>query len=137
MIWKLHKLLILAVIAMALLCWTEDLLWHDPVSCGPQTMDEVIAIVREIGLHRRGDIKDGTIGQRLVVSQSPLTWECASRLSMGFPPESTKWMGTVAVYRRQFVTCTEVFPLVPWGRFYLYGDRSLIDRLTRYTEVDL
>jgi hypothetical protein len=94
-------------------------------------MDEVIAIVQEVGLHCRSDKKDGAIGQRLVVSESPLTWECAGRLSVGVPPESTKWIGAVAVYRRQLPTCEEVFPLVPWGRFYLYGDRSLIDRLTR------
>ena len=44
----------------------------------PQEIEEVVAIARQLGLQCRGDREDGQVQMRLLVSQSPLSWEFAS-----------------------------------------------------------
>jgi hypothetical protein len=98
---------------------------------GPQTMKEVIGIVQKLGLHYRSDKEDGTVGSRLVVSESPLTWQRANVFPM-IPKKDSDWNRRVAVLRSSI----GVIELVPdeqmevWGDFFVYGDSALIKRLT-------
>jgi hypothetical protein len=93
---------------------------------GPQRIDEIIGIAQELGHHYRSDREDGQFQLRLLISESPLSWERANSLVVG-RNESSDWIGTVAVLRP--------FPLDPhdlpmWGKFHLYGDPALIKKLT-------
>jgi hypothetical protein len=111
--------------------------WLEPSTSpsGPQTMREVIAIVQKLGLHYRSDRSDSLIDYRLVVSESPLTLERVNVVAIFRPPDHPDWTGTVAVYRKGHGIVMDVLPesdtLVAWGEFLLYGDRSLIKRLTQ------
>jgi hypothetical protein len=96
-------------------------------------MDQVIEIAQKLGLHCRGDSQDGQVRARLLVSKSPLSWEFANSLAIGQGKDSD-WIGTVAVIRGH----EGVFP-VPhdmrvWGKFFLYGDQSVIEELTGETK---
>ena len=76
--------------------------------------------------------KDGAFGLRLIVSRSPLTWMRANELCLGRRLDSD-WVGTVAVYKSWH---EELDQVVPWGKLFLYGDRSLIMELTGRTDFD-
>jgi hypothetical protein len=93
-------------------------------------MKEVIGLARHLGLYYRSDKEDGTVGSRLVVSESPLTWQRANTFPT-VPQKSSDWNGTVAVLRGNGAIA--VIPdqrMEVWGDFFVYGDRSLIQRLT-------
>ena len=121
--------LLLVVVAGLLLERTDA---PAPVAArpGPRTMEEVMGLVQKLGLHYRGDHKDGAVGSRLVVSDSPLTWQRANAFRMG-PQKDADRNGTVAVLQSDCM-----FAIAPdermeaWGDFFLYGDPSLIKRLT-------
>src|SRR5262249_37040353 len=94
---------------------------------GPRTMKEVIGLAQKLGLHYRSDQKDGTVGSRLVVSESPLTWQRANTFPM-VPKKDSDWNGTVSVLRGSLIMPDQ--RLEAWGNFFVYGDPSLIKRLT-------
>jgi hypothetical protein len=95
-------------------------------------MDEVVAIARKLGLHYRSDHKNGSpIVRRLVISESPLTWERANALTtFALMRNRADWAGTVAVMQDR-----DGIRLVPdervhvWGEFLVCGDPALIERL--------
>jgi hypothetical protein len=106
----------------------------EPSSSDPRTMKEVIAIAEKLGLHYCSDQKGGTIAARLTISESPLTWERANALTLN-PEDRSPWKGTLVVFRRDWEGL-ETMPdkqFEPWGEFFLYGDPSLIKRLTATT----
>jgi hypothetical protein len=116
--------------------WTDP--WPESLPSGPQEIEEVIAVTRNLGLHYRSDRLDGVIDGRLIVSELPLTWERAARLSACRMPEHPDWIGTVAVYRTTVGSPTfdgYTDRSVTWGSFLLYGDPSLIERLTGRTST--
>ena len=71
------------------------------------------------------------MGFRLLISEAPLPLERANLLMFGSREESPKgranWLGVVAVYQ---TLVFETDLAVPWGKFYLYGDPPLIEKLT-------
>jgi hypothetical protein len=71
---------------------------------------------------------------RLVISDTPLTWERVNSLVIGRRQQSD-WVGTVAVMLqvREFPPMSD--PMTPWGNFLLYGDPALIQRLTGRTDA--
>jgi hypothetical protein len=100
---------------------------------GPQEIEEVVAIARQLGLQCCGDREDGQVQMRLLVSQAPLSWEFANGLAIG-PGKDSDWIGTVAVIRGQKGLSPVPHEMRVWGRFLLYGDPALIARLTGRTE---
>jgi hypothetical protein len=101
-------------------------------SANPETMDEVIAIAGKLGLHYRGDLFSDSGGNRIIVSEHPMTWEGANALRVRVA-DHPDWLGKVAVYHRgnrdmTFIVLADEH-MVPWGRFFLYGDRTLITKL--------
>ena len=126
-IGKLHlPALLIVVLAGLLLAWI-DLSTPLDARTGPRTMKEVIALVQKLGLHHRSDREDGTVGSRLVVSESPLTWQRANAFPM-VPKKDSDWNGTVAVLRGSLIVPDQ--QMEAWGDFFVYGDPSLIKRLT-------
>ena len=126
-IGKLHlPALLIVLLAGLLLQWT-DLPAPSDGRTGPRTMKEVIGIIQRLGLHCRSDRQDGIIGWRLVVSESPLTWQRANDFTM-VPQNDTDWNGMVTVLRDSWIMPDQ--RLEAWGNFFVYGDRSLIKRLT-------
>jgi hypothetical protein len=125
-IGKLHLLALLIVVLVGLLLQWTDLPAPSDARTGPRTMNEVIGIVQELGLHCRSDKIDGTVGFRLVVSESPLTWQRANTFTM-VPKNDTDWNGLVTVLRDSWIMPDQ--RLEAWGDFFVYGDRSLIKRL--------
>jgi hypothetical protein len=95
-------------------------------------MEQVVTIAQKLGLHYCSDRHDGVIDSRLVVSQSPVSLERACLLSPARFPEHSDWKGTVAVYRRGRAVAflPEAHEAVAWGSFFLYGDPSLVTRLS-------
>ena len=92
-------------------------------------------IAQKLGLHYRGDREDGQVQVRLLMSESPLTWERANRLVVGRRQDSD-WVGTVAV-----IQGLKAFPLVShdmtvWGKFLVYGDSALIRKLTGQVDAE-
>jgi hypothetical protein len=119
---------ILIAVAFAFVYWNESSL-----PAGRQTMEEVVAIAQDFGLHCRSDRYDGVVGARLLVSESPLSLERITLLTFCRAPEHPDWNGTVAVYRTKHSGSHINYPYtdsVPWGSFLLYGDPALIKRLT-------
>jgi hypothetical protein len=100
--------------------------WTDP-----QSLEEVQAIAKKLGLHCRSDRADGGIGFRLLVSEAPLSLERANLLRFGGREESAKgranWLRVVAVYQTWNF---ETDLVMPWGKLFLYGDPPLIEKLT-------
>ena len=105
---------------------TKQTEWTDP-----QSLEEVQAIAKKLGLHCRSDRADGGMGFRLLVSEAPLSLERANLLRFGGREESAKgranWLGVVAVYQTWNF---ETDLVVPWGKLFLYGDPPLIEKLT-------
>jgi hypothetical protein len=105
---------------------TKQTEWTDP-----QSLEEVQAIAKKLGLHCRSDRADGGPGFRLLVSEAPLSIERANLLCFGGREESAKgtatWLGAVAVYQSWNF---ETDLVVPWGKLFLYGDPLLIEKLT-------
>jgi hypothetical protein len=96
-------------------------------------MEQVVAIAQDFGLHCRSDRYDGVVGARLLVSESPLSFERTTLLTFWRAPEHPDWNGIVAVYRTTHSESQINYrytDLVPWGSFLLYGDPALIKRLT-------
>ena len=102
-----------------------------PSPSGPQTMKEVIAIAEKMGLHYRSDQQDGTVYVRLTISEAPLAWDRANALVLN-PRNKSAWNGTVVVFCRVWNEGQTVSDdrYEVWGEFLLYGDPSLIKRLT-------
>jgi hypothetical protein len=98
-------------------------------------MEQVIAIVQKLGLHYRSDRHDGAIESRLIVSTVPVTVEQAGFLSPARRPEHPEWIGTVAVYRRGHAVTffPQAHQAMVWGSFFLYGDPSLVKRLSGHS----
>jgi hypothetical protein len=86
-------------------------------------------IAQQLGLHYRGDREDGEVQLRLLVSESPLTWERANALVVGQGMHSD-WIGTVAVIRGLKEYPPVSHQMTSWGRFLLYGDPALCEKLT-------
>ena len=124
---KLHLAAVLIVVLAGLLLEWSDLPARLPARTGPRTMKEVIGIVQRLGLHCSSDKQDGTIGWRLVVSESPLTWQRANAFTM-VPKNDTDWNGMVTVLRDSWIMPDQ--RLEAWGDFFVYGDPALIQRLT-------
>jgi hypothetical protein len=121
---------LLIVVVVALLLERTDVPAPVAARPGPRTMEEVIGLVQKLGLHYRSDHKDGRVGSRLVVSDSPLTWQRANALRMG-PNKDSDRNGTVAVLQSN--SGMAIAPderMEAWGDFFVYGDPSLIKRLT-------
>jgi hypothetical protein len=140
MLIRRQYLVILALVmplATVFQCWTDAPRGPEPSLPGPQTMEQVVAVAQNLGLHYRSDRADGVIDSRLIVSEAPVTLERAVLLSPARLPEDPQWFRTVAVYRSQrYLTYFPgVYELVAWGSFFLYGDPSLIKRLTRQTST--
>jgi hypothetical protein len=106
----------------------------EPSQSGPQTMNEVMAIAEKLGLHYRSDQQDGTVHARLTISESPLTWEHANALQLN-PRDKSAWNGTIVVFCRDWNGVQTMWDdqFKVWGKFFLYGDPSLITRLTATT----
>jgi hypothetical protein len=118
---------LIVVLAGLLLAWIEVPAQSD-ARTGPRTMEEVIALVEKLGLHYRSDQVDGVVGLRLVVSDSPLTWQRANAFRT-VPKKDCRWSGTVAVLRGfGGVICMDE-QTEAWGDFFVYGDPSLVERL--------
>jgi hypothetical protein len=98
-------------------------------------MGEVIAIAQNLGLHYRSDRADGAVAARLTISEAPLTWERANTLFLN-PRDRSAWNGTIVVFCRDWAGLQtmpdEQFEV--WGEFFLYGDPSVIQRLTAPAE---
>jgi hypothetical protein len=124
---KLHLPALLIVALAGLLLELIDLPAPLAARTGPQTMKEVIGFVQKLRLHYRSDQEDGTVGSRLVVSESPLTWQRANAFPM-VPKKDSDWNGTVAILRGSLIVPDQ--RLEAWGSFFVYGDPSLIKRLT-------
>src|SRR5438045_1199620 len=134
--WKIYLPGFLCLIAI-----TPFLYWSTPSHLSgvgpssPRQMEEVITIAQNLGLHYRGDRKDGQSQTRLLVSESPLSWERVNCLYIG-RGEHTDWLGTVSVMQG-----VKEFPplsthMTAWGNFLLYGDPALIKKLTGRTDSD-
>jgi hypothetical protein len=96
----------------------------------PRSLEEVLAIAQKHGLYCCGDQAAGSIGRRLIISESPLSWERANAFRIGHSVDRD-WKGTVAVVRD--MDGMQTIPdenIKVWGEFFLYGDPSLIERLT-------
>jgi hypothetical protein len=124
--------LLVVVGATATLAWTclEHVGKSPARPTNPQTMEEVAAIARDRGLHYRSDRKNGTFGLRLIISETPLTWERVALFGLT-PGSEAAWNGTVAVLRNWQI-CFLPTPneqTQVWGKFVLYGDPALIQRL--------
>src|SRR5262249_44045054 len=98
-------------------------------------MQEAIALAKKLDLHLRSD-KEGTLGWRLIVSRSLMTWERANLLAPGWRVDRD-WVGTVAVYKDIPGLELELDHVIPWGKLSLYGDWSLIKELTGLTDCDV
>jgi hypothetical protein len=92
-------------------------------------MEEVLEVAQQLGLHSLGDGEDGQIQVRLLVSELPLSWEFANGLAIGHGKDS-EWVGTVAVIRGLKGVSPVPRDMTVWGKFLLYGDPSLIAKLT-------
>jgi hypothetical protein len=129
----------LALCLLALAGWRRDHVEADVP--GPRTLKEVVQVATELGLYYRSDRADRAfdngIRYRLVVSESPLTFERAGELR--FKPGDQCWDGTVAVtldrahgFYHFFALTADEYPgwVARWGDFFLFGDPALIRRLT-------
>jgi len=99
---------------------------------GPQTLGEAARAAAGRGFHvLSGDRRDGTLANRLVVSDRPLSWERANLLRFG-DPHHPCWAGTAVVCTplRGYLNLYDPDYAAIWGRLFLYGDRGLIRRLT-------
>src|SRR5438067_10857353 len=132
--WKLCVPALLCLVAIPPFVW-----WLLPTlqsivrPSSPRQYEEVMQIPQQLGLHYRGDCEDGRVQMRLLLSESPLTWERANGLVIG-RGEQSDWLGTVAIMQsvREFPPLTK--PMTPWGNFLLYGDPALINKLTGRTD---
>jgi hypothetical protein len=124
--------LVIGIVAVALILSSHSGSRRvEPSQSDPQIMQEVMAIAEKLGLHYRGDQQDGTVNARLTISESPLTWERANALQLN-PQNKSAWNGTIVVFRRSWngVQTMSNVQFEVWGNFFLYGDPSLIKRLT-------
>jgi hypothetical protein len=101
---------------------------------GPGEFKEVMAIAQKLGLHYRGEHEDETVQQRLLVSETPLSWERANGLFIG-SRMTADWKGTVAVFRSDREISLLPQQMTIWGQFLLYGDPALIKRLTSQSDL--
>ena len=100
-----------------------------PGSSAPQTVDDMIRIAEELGLHHRSDCQSGSVSDRLVISDQPLTFERANLVWGDL--DHPCWTGTVAActpWRGYTAYCDGEHGVV-FGRVFLYGDPALIRRL--------
>jgi hypothetical protein len=127
--------LVIGVVAVALILSSYSCSrTGEPLQSGPQTMKEVMAVAEKLGLHYRGDQQDGTVNARLTISESPLTWERANALQLN-PQDQAAWNGTLVVFHRGWngVQTMSDSQFKVWGKFFLYGDPSLIKQLMATT----
>jgi hypothetical protein len=101
-----------------------------PQPPAPRNLAQLVRIADELGLHHRSDIRSGELGDRLVISNRPLTFERANWLRVGIP-EHPCWNGTVAVCAlgRLYQYLADPHHGVLWGEVFLYGDPVLIRRI--------
>jgi len=135
--WKQYLPLLFLVVALAVFLYLAQRS-EQPEPTNPQSFEDVIAIAKKRDLQFRSDTEDGTFGFRLIISRLPLTWMRANDLVPGRRLDSD-WVGTVAVYQFGDVSRLDEAELdyfVPWGKLFLYGDRSLIKELTKQTDFD-
>jgi hypothetical protein len=100
---------------------------------GPREIKEILVIAQQLGLHCRGDRPDGTVGRRLLISETLLTWERANALFIGLRV-TADWSGTVAVFPGQREVYSVPLQMTAWGQFLLYGDPTLIQKLIGSTD---
>ena len=132
--WKQYLPVLFLVVALAVFQYFTQRSGQ-PEPTYPQSFRDVIAIAKKLDLNFRSDAEHGAFGSRLIVSRSPLTWRRASDLVLGRRLDSD-WDGTVAVYVRDISRLEEELDVVPWGKLFLYGDRSLIKELTKQRDFD-
>jgi hypothetical protein len=96
-------------------------------------MEGVVKIAQQLGLHYRGDGEDGQVQMRLLISDSPLSWERANGLFVGKRKDSD-WIGIIAVFQGQQAVYLVSHDMTVWGKFLLYGDPSLIEKLISQTD---
>jgi hypothetical protein len=127
----LCTLTIVVAVAALITSYIDRSCRSEPLHSDPQKMEEVIAITQKQGLHYRSDQEDGTLTMRLTVSESPITWEHANALKLD-PRKKSAWNGTMVIFYRDW-DGLQTMPhdqFEVWGEFLLYGDPSLIKRLT-------
>lgn len=95
----------------------------------PRSLEEVVAVAEQRGLHWRSDRRDGLIANRVLVAEAPLTFEQASLISCA-SPEQPAGRGTVVVYRHGASILDMPSSAVLWGGVLLFGDPGVIHRLT-------
>jgi hypothetical protein len=98
---------------------------------GPQTLQEAAAIAEELGLYHRSDKADGTLWDRIIVSEIPLSFERASQVCINDPSRPCL-AGTVAIYAGWDKLWPNADPACSavWGELFVYGDPQLIRKLT-------
>lgn len=99
---------------------------------GPKTLKEVEELARRLGLYCCGDRADGSVRNRLVLSEFPLTPERAHDLRFN-QPTSPNWIGTVTVSINPRSYLPSFLPgrSLVWGELFVFGDPELIRKLTR------
>jgi hypothetical protein len=104
---------------------------------GPRDLEEVGRIAQALGLHCRTDVRDGSYGCRLIVSEEPLSFERANQRQFG-EIDHPSWRGTVAacVPPRAYRDYVHPEHGVHWGDVFLFGDPAVIRKLTTYTPTD-
>jgi hypothetical protein len=130
--WKLIPAA--AVLALALMSPVLFSRWcgySGGAARGPQNLQEVIRVAEGLGLYHRSDRLDGTIVERLVISDRPISYERANTLNNA-DPNRPAWEGTVTVTIpwRKFADFLQPGVTVVWGETFLQGDPTLIRLLT-------
>src|SRR5690349_15936242 len=70
--------------------------WSPPTPDGPATLAEVARLAEHVGLYARSDRCDGTVLNRLIVSDRPVSFRHAANLRFNNPRHPC-WSGLVAV----------------------------------------
>jgi len=97
---------------------------------GPHTLQDAGRIAESLGLFHRSDTAEGVPTCRLIVSETPLTFERAGAIVLREPTHPSL-LGTVAVYSGAHAmgmnydpTCSAI-----WGDLFVYGDPAVILKL--------
>jgi hypothetical protein len=128
--WKRYLPVLLLTSIAPLLLWGIPSESSGGRRSAPRDIKGVKEIAQKLGLHCRADQENGRVFQRLLISEAPLTRERVNALFVG-SQVSADWLGTVAVFRSlEGVGQTPEQDMTVWGKFLLYGDPSLVKRLT-------
>lgn len=93
----------------------------------PSTVADAVARARSLGLHVGADNQLGKMEYRVVISETPVTPEDATALSLG-DADDPRWVGRVVAILPGSMEPDGRY--TAWGRLWLFGDRELIHKLT-------